>query len=87
MPTWQEHSEESLISYVAGQDIKFQAAAGLEMQRRLLVAVREARVAADKATVQTNTLNQRMFALTFAVGLLTFVQACTAVTEFVTRAR
>ena len=47
MSTWQESSDESLIAYVEGHR-DFAAAPAMEMQRRLIVAIRDFNCSIDK---------------------------------------
>jgi hypothetical protein len=75
--TWQGASEEYLIGFVMeseGPNAANQAPAVMEMQRRLVTAVRAAGDSADNFAAQTQRLNTSILFYTIALFLLGLVQ-------------
>lgn len=74
------HSDDWLVGHVMtrGNQPWSQNVALAELQRRLAVAIRDSAAQAERQAEETNRLNTRVVALTVAILILTFVQACSS---------
>ena len=64
---FKDHSDESLIDYAAGHALPQQGPAAMEMQRRLLVAIREFNTASGRQATSMIRLTQAITGLTVAL--------------------
>ena len=70
---WNEHSDDLLIGYAASH-LQHQGPAAMEMQRRLLVAIREFNAASGQQAATMIRLNKAITVLTVALFLIAGVQ-------------
>ena len=76
---WNEHSDESLIEYAASH-LQHQGPAAMEMQRRLLKAIREFNVASSRQATTMIRLNRAMTTLTVVLLVVGTIQLWAMVT-------
>ncbi len=73
MPQWHEHSDESLIE-LAASHTQQQVPASIEMQRRLMVAIKEFNVQSTRQSSTMIRLTWAIVGLTVALGILAGLQ-------------
>ena len=70
---WNEHSDDSLIEYAVSH-LQHQGPAAMEMQRRLLDAIREFNTASNRQAATMIRLNRAMTTLTVALLVVGAIQ-------------